>query len=575
VRQRGTSIAIPCTALLLFAAVAGTFKLRAYDLFWHLASGRWILEHRQLPGTDPFRFTSESASWVNHEWLFQIFARWVESLAGLDGLVILRAVVVVSLAAVLLHAMGRSGASAPAAAVIAAAAILLARPRFMLRPELFSLVALASLLTLLQEYRRSHSRSGMAGSALLVGVWANVHPAAIIAPVIAVAFLFGGYLLGGSQPERGRVDGVSPVTLPVVLGAAVMANPVGWKLYLVPFEIRAALGDLPAVNPEWLSAWAAPQPALIGGVVALSALVGLAALRTGRIDAATALSTLALGTLAASGVRHQGLFFVGAAFLAGESVADLARKPRPVPLISRRFATVLAAAFCAVAAAWCIWTPPEGLLRARQGPYSFGLGLEPGRFPVAAVDALELRPETGHLYNDVAFGGYLVWRLAPRRVFIDGRNEVNPELLRELAHARSDSRAWSQVLERYAIERALVRYDPRLIEVTDPQGNVVSRRTPNALLFPSDSFALVYWDDVAMLFVRRTAENQERLAAEEYRFVHPEDRIATFQAAAADPAYAASALDELDRRLRADPGCDRALALRSELEALRASAAMR
>ncbi|HEX6200460.1 MAG TPA: hypothetical protein VF150_09365, partial [Thermoanaerobaculia bacterium] len=36
-------------ALLLFAAVAGAFRVRAYDLFWHLAAGRWIAEHDRLP----------------------------------------------------------------------------------------------------------------------------------------------------------------------------------------------------------------------------------------------------------------------------------------------------------------------------------------------------------------------------------------------------------------------------------------------------------------------------------------------------------------------------------------------
>jgi len=162
-RQR-TNGAIPTIALFLFAAAAGTFRLRAYDLFWHLASGRWILEHRALPATDPFRFTSEAAPWVDHEWLFQIVARFVETLAGMDGLVVLRAATVVLLAAVVLLSIRRSGAPVPGAVIVVAAAVLLARPRFMVRPELFSLIALAVLLGLLQEYRHSSSRSGMASA---------------------------------------------------------------------------------------------------------------------------------------------------------------------------------------------------------------------------------------------------------------------------------------------------------------------------------------------------------------------------------------------------------------------------
>jgi hypothetical protein len=553
-------------ALFVFAAIAGLFRLRAYDLFWHLAAGRWIVEHGALPGEDPLRFTSQSVPWVDHEWLFQVVVRFVEQLGGLDALVVFRAALVVLLAALLLYALRRHGAPLPGALIVTAGAILAARPRFMLRPELLSLLALAALLALLQEFRRSRSRCAIAAAVVLVIVWANVHPAVVIAPVVAAAYLVGGFAIRASQRDRGWIDAPAVIVVPALLALAAMANPAGFGIYSVPLAIRSALDDLGAVNPEWTPAWSAPQPLLIVGASALVIIVVWAVARSRRIDAATALVTVALAVLAASGVRHQGLFFIGAAFFAGESLADVARRPRAVPALSSVSWNMLALAASMLAAAWCAWTPLSGPLRARQGPYEFGLGLQSERFPVAAVDALETRPEVGPLYNDVAFGGYLAWRLYPRRVFIDGRNEVNPDLLREVVRARSDSRAWRALLERYGIERALVRYDDRLLEVIDPAtGKVVSRRTPNALLFPPSAFALVYWDDVAMTFVRRTLENNERLSHEEYRFVHPEDRLATLEAAASDPAWLAGAIAEVERRLTEDPRCDRALALRDDL----------
>ena len=556
---------LPVLALLVFAAVAGLFRLRAYDLFWHLAAGRWILEHRALPGEDPLRFTSQAVPWVDHEWLFQVVVRFVEQLGGLDGLVVFRAAVVVLLALLLLRSLRRQGTPLSGAVILTAGAILLARPRFMLRPELLSLLGLAALLALLQEFRRSRSRPSIAAAVVLVAVWANAHPAVVIAPIVAAAYLLGAFASRASQRDRGWVDGVSVVVVPGVLALAAMANPAGFRIYTVPLEIRSALSDLAAINPEWVPAWSAPQLGLIAGSAALAVVVAWSVARARRIDGATALVTIVLAALAASGVRHQGLLFVGVAFFAGESLADAARRPRAVPAPSEASWNALAIATCALAAAWCIWTPPAGPLRARQGPHEFGLGVQSGRFPVAAADALEARPEAGPLYNDVAFGGYLAWRLYPRRVFIDGRNEVNPGLLREVVRARSDSRAWNALLERYGIERALVRYDDRLVEVTDPAGKVVSRHTPNALLFPRSAFALVHWDDVAMIFVRRTPGNAERLSRDEYRFVHPEDSVATLGAAASDPMWLAGAMAEVERRLTQDPACARALALRDGL----------
>ena len=37
------------------------------DVFFHLASGRWMFEHHQIPQTDPFSWSREGAPWVNFE----------------------------------------------------------------------------------------------------------------------------------------------------------------------------------------------------------------------------------------------------------------------------------------------------------------------------------------------------------------------------------------------------------------------------------------------------------------------------------------------------------------------------
>jgi len=563
---------VPLGALLLLAAVAGTLRLRAYDLFWHLATGRWILEHRELPAADPFRFTSDGSPWVNHEWLFQIAQRAIEALGGLDALVIARTLVVVGLAAWLFHALRKTGTPVAASVLIAAIAMIGARPRMMMRPELVSLVALPVLLGLLQSYRRTRSWRPLGFAALVVVIWTNAHAGVLIAPVVAGAYLVGARLPGGSGRGRG---GETPIpwnrviVVPAVLALAVAINPHGFDVYRVPFRIASALQGIPVQNPEWLPAWAAPQPALIAWAVALAALISWAAYRCRRIDPATGLATLALAALAVSGVRHQGLFFLGAAFLAAECVADLVRtEAHGASVFEGARGAAIATVFCLLATVWCIVPPPTGPLRPRQGPYSFGLGLEPGRFPVVAAGEIARHPDLGHVYNDVAFGGYLVWRLFPgRQVFIDGRNEVNPGLLREIAEARSDSRKWNRLLEDHEIDAALVRYDDRLRKVVRPAGAPggapeVAYHTTNALLFPNRLFALVHWDDEAMLFVRRNPDRVGWLAASEYRFVHPEDRQATMESAAMDPEFLRNALGELERRLAEDPDCERALELR-------------
>lgn len=584
-----------------FAAVAGTLRLRAYDTFWHLAAGRWILAHAAVPRLDPFRFTSRDTPWVDHEWLFQALIAALERLGGLPALVVARTALVAGIAALLLVALRRAGAPLPGAVVVAVVAVLGARGRFFLRPELMSLLGVVVLFALLQRLRRQ-GQWGWRAAALVaapVALWVNLHPGALVAPPLVAAYLLGTRLPDGSvPPARGRrpAPWLSTLLLPACAALALLANPYGARVLTVPFGIAAGLRGLPAVNPEWLPSWRAPQPFLIAGVAGLLVLSAVtvatwrraagggfaarsaeqAAGRLGALDPATGLAALVLAGLAATAVRHQGLFFLGAAFFAGECLAALASgsageaaEAAARPGADRR-APTLAVIACVLAAAWCLWPPSSGPLRPRQGRLLPAFGLEAGRFPEQAVDDLARRRGVGNLYNDVAFGGYLLWRLhPPRQVFIDSRNEVRPDLLHELARARADEAAWRELLDRYAIDAALVRYDDRLrpLVTLDAQGRParVEHHSASALLFPRDRFALVYWDDLALLFLRRTPTRAAQLAREEYRVIQPEDWQATLAAAAADPAVRASALAEVERRLREEPTLQRAALLRQAL----------
>ncbi len=39
------------------------------DTLMHLASGSWMLEHHQVPATDPFSYNTAGLRWIAHEWL--------------------------------------------------------------------------------------------------------------------------------------------------------------------------------------------------------------------------------------------------------------------------------------------------------------------------------------------------------------------------------------------------------------------------------------------------------------------------------------------------------------------------
>jgi hypothetical protein len=81
-----------CTLLFVVAAFFFMFfpnVLQDGDTGWHLAAGRYIVEHISVPVTDPFSYTFEGQPWTAHEWLAEILMYGSHLAFGWRGLVVL------------------------------------------------------------------------------------------------------------------------------------------------------------------------------------------------------------------------------------------------------------------------------------------------------------------------------------------------------------------------------------------------------------------------------------------------------------------------------------------------------
>lgn len=527
-----------------------------------------MLVHGEILDHDPFRFTSGGAPWVDHEWLFQGVLAVVDAIGGIPALVGARTAYAILLALLLWWLARREGASPLAATLLAGLALTGARPRFALRPELATIAGLAILLGLLRSARDRGDWKPVAAMVGVTVVWVNFHPGALIAPGI-VGLYFAGLVIdawkagdrGGALAWAAR-GGIAATAV----GAALLANPFGFHVVRVPIEISRALEGLPGYNPDWLASWEVVRPLYVLALSTLALGWIVARRRRATPDGPLSLVALAMAGLSFWQGRQQPLFWIAGATLAaslvGANVANVWSR-------RERFAGRLAGVtVLLLVSAWAL--RPFGPWAGLTGHLEAGTGIQAGLFPEAAVDELERSwSHLGPLYHDMAFGGYLLWRTyPPRQIFWDSRNELDPGLLREVGRARQDGRLWFGMLEKYAIDGALVRYDrdrrPE-VEMTPAGPRVVGRHTPNALFFPRARFALVYWDDLAMLLVRRTPERERRLRAIEYRFVDPEDWLTTLARAERDPEFREAVRNELERRLGESPRSRRAERMLDEL----------
>src|SRR4051812_39440497 len=61
-------------------------SINDYDLGWHMRSGEWIMQHHQLPRTDPFSITGGSSPWVAYSWTFSVLTYEIARNFDLQGI---------------------------------------------------------------------------------------------------------------------------------------------------------------------------------------------------------------------------------------------------------------------------------------------------------------------------------------------------------------------------------------------------------------------------------------------------------------------------------------------------------
>ncbi len=427
--------------LFIVLTVAAVASVRNYDFFWHLATGRWIIEQRALPASDPFAVASDRKPWINGEWLFEVV---LYALRAVDPAVLrgLLAALIFTLAFV----FAARDASPHAALALAALGFAGAMPVLDLRPS--SVAALLVVLMLA-------ARSLVARIAITI-VWINVHPSALLAPILA---------------RR-------PLHI-AACAAALLVNPFGWRAITAPLSLMSFVGSGAFVNAEWL-----PSSPVLFPMLYVTIAVAILALATAeKRDWWRIALTVLFAYLAVRHVRNQPLWFAAFPLLASGL------------RVRRAYAYAVAAAAFIVA---LVLTP-------------HGLGMMQGRFPERAVARLEGTGLKGNIYNPDQFGGYLIWSFYPeRRALTDGRNELYHAFIPEYARARQDQRAWLALLRKYRIDLAVDEHRPPL-EVMDA---VTGRKTTMPAwqaYWPKRDWALIARDDVAMVFARRAAFSPEEL----------------------------------------------------------------
>ena len=451
------------------------------DVWWHLQTGKWIVEHGTLPATDPFSAYGEGKPWVAYSWLFEIGMYGLVQLCGERGILLYTTMGIWLIMLALHRIIGtRSSDFVVVSGLLTVSVVALSKmftPRPWLLTILFFTITLEVVLSL-----REGKRSGWFWLLPAVYVvWANIH----------IQFIYGLGLLGlaciapfidrwvyrGRQHQPAMLWGskfwkdLVGLTVLCILGTLVTPHHV--KLYSVVAELSAQTG-------MWDYAQEMQAPAF--RTVADWAMLGMfsfALVRLGWRRSWSSFEMLLMFVAAVSAFRGQRdiwcLLLASLAVLVSQRIHESRERSSLVP----HGGLVPVMLVVAMGVMCILWYRNVSESRIQENTANV--------YPIAAAAFVERHGYRGPLYNHFDWGGYLIWRLPHLKVSMDGRGNVHgDERIKQSITTWNGGSHWSE--------------DSDL----DEAGVVIAKKDMAlaALLRLDPRFLVSYEDDTAVVFVR-------------------------------------------------------------------------
>jgi hypothetical protein len=509
-------------ALWLILMITGRYSMfRDPGTFWHLVVGEQIISNGQIPREDNFSFTPSGQPWVADQWLAEIGMAGIYRLAGWDGLLTITTAILAGVFTFIATILLRGGIHWLLTGMIIALLLLTGSHQFHIRPLVFTFVGLTITFSLLVDVENeNHSLHRCWLLVPLFILWANLHGGVLLGIGCVGLCCMGWFLLwavGKESPIRGRLQVVEILLLLLVLLLSFLLNPYGVDL------IRA-----------WFITLSMPLPKLIQehGPLTLTSAVGLATLSIAVIYAIVLLSSapkrlritwlvpLVFFALALR-VRNAPLFAITAVLslpdmLPYSSLAPwLCRREWLVKLtcnskcdteserckdhrcasnssIRRFFNAIIMKCpifFCValIAVVFIIQTAGISMPVVGRG----WAGFDPAHWPVDLLPDLHKinensSPTEQRIFNDLKFGGFLIYHTPKMKIFIDDRCSLyGTEFLEQYDSARRENPRQIDLWQsRYRFQYALVETDSPFDSYM--QGNnrwKLLRRSPPAALY--------------------------------------------------------------------------------------------
>ncbi len=475
--------------------------LHDYDFWWHLATGKYIIENKSLPDKDPFTYTTKDTHierksvilkgyWLGQVVFYKVYSQW-----NLKGIIILRSLLMVIFLFFAFMTIKKQTVSELVALIFTAVIFLIQRSYSGERPHLFTFTIFSIIFYLLEDYRINRSRKVYL-IPILVMILSNMHPGYVVCIMLVTLYLIGEgvrYLFNKAYKD-GIFRGL--LILWVITVIFSMLNPNGALMLKLMFYVHGGehIKGIVEFQPTFyffLNKIVPLQYPYIAFL--LLSLLGLGYIK--RIGTIHVLLLLIFTIMSFVAIRYVIFYMcISAPILAGLIVNLQDRKMFRWLRFLKRNEGLLYLTAC-ITGIFMVFTAIPSFAKDEyrvDTAYYFTEGV------ANFLSNVEIE---GNMFNDYGQGGYLIWRLYPdKKVFIDGR-ALEPEVYKDYQKvinlSKEKGRSWEDMVEKYNISYFVLT--PLFLYGDIP--SVIEE------LFINKDWVLIYADHLSLVFIKNDARN--------------------------------------------------------------------
>lgn len=490
------------------------------DFWWHISTGRYIVETHSIPASDPFSFTSEMPENKNlfpqrenfilkQYWLAQVLFYLIYDLSGPKGMILLRALMLSGMLLLVLYRLRKWDVSFYVSFISVFLLFMLAARHIGERPVLFTILFTPLTFIILEGFKNRQKKLIFFLPPLML-LWANLHGGFIIGILIILVFMAGeGLKIILKQVRYARNEMVLFYTATILALFLSYINPSGWDAFSI------ALSPEYKFMEEGIQEYASlfyvykerVYPINYGIVVFLCLFPVILIARNKKMDITHILLLSGFFIMALRTGRYDIYYAIMASMILGREtdllLKDLFKKRLPEKIRTKMIFAFGVLTFLSA----ILFVVGSTKIEALKFGLATGFSV-----PKAAVDFIEENKIEGRILNEAGLGGYITWRLYPwKKTFIDTRwlnyttkSEMSwfllsRESLKSHKIAKGKMPLWERLLEHYDINIIFTG-------LFDVYGQLV----PAVLtLTEGEKWVPVYVDTISIVFVKNITRNHD------------------------------------------------------------------